>query len=97
MSQPFIEKYQKSLKNKTKHKLAKEAYSLKVQFSSEYRQRQETAQSSSARKLLGTASSGGSVPIFLQFSLVKLGFPSFSNKSVKASSHISFGKVQSSG
>lgn len=89
MSQPFIEKYQKSLKNKTKHKLAKEAYSLKVQFSSEYRQRQETAQSSS--------SSGGSVPIFLQFSLVKLGFPSFSNKSVKTSSHISFGKVKSSG
>lgn len=41
--------------NKTKHKPAKKAYSLKVQFISEYRQTRDTAQSSFARKLLGTA------------------------------------------
>lgn len=96
MSQPFIEKYQKSLKNKTKHKLAKEAYSLKVQFSSEYRDKRQL-RAHPPESCWEQLSSGGSVPIFLQFSLVKLGFPSFSNKSVKASSHISFGKVKSSG
>lgn len=89
--------------NKQNRSLPKKAYNLRFGWEVEYRQTLEATQSSCARKLPPLESCRSSCllegldPFSSSFHLQNLGLPSFSNKSVKASSHISFGKVRATG